>query len=191
VFYKQNLMYHEALQHLRKGDTILYPSDTIWGLGCDARNEKAVEKIFSLKQKPTNEGLIILISKIEQLSEYVLEVPELAWNLVEFAEKPLTVIYPKGKNLPANLMGEDGSIAIRLVKDEFCKGLVHKFERAIVSTSANISGQPSPTRFEDISPEIVNSVDYILKNPKGENKNTQPSQIIKLGLDFGFEFIRK
>ncbi len=184
-------MYHDALQHLRKGDIILYPSDTIWGLGCDARNEKAVEKIFSLRQYPDNKEFVILITKIEQLSEYVLEVPELAWNLVEFAEKPLTVIYPKGKNLPTNLMGEDGSIAIRLVKDEFCKGLVHKFERAIVSTSANISGQSSPLKFEDISLEIVNGVDYILRNPKGENKNPQPSQIIKLGLDFGFEFIKK
>jgi L-threonylcarbamoyladenylate synthase len=184
-------MYHEALQHLRKGDTILYPSDTIWGLGCDARNEKAVEKIFSLKQKPANQGLVILISKIEQLSEYVLEVPDLAWNLVEFAEKPLTVIYPKGKNLPANLMGEGGSIAIRLVKDEFCKGLVHKFERAIVSTSANYSSQSYPLKFEDISTDIVGGVEYILKNPNGENKNPQPSQIVKLRLDFGFEFIRK
>ena len=184
-------MYHEALQHLRKGDTILFPSDTIWKLGCDARNEKAVEKIILLTQLSDSKSLIILISKIEQLSEYVLEVPDLAWNLVEFAEKPLTVIYPKGKNLPANLMNEDGSIAIRLVKDEFCKGLIHKFERAIVSTSANISGQSSPSKFEDISLEIVNGVDYILKNPKGENKHPQPSQIVKLGLDFGFEFIRK
>lgn len=184
-------MYHEALQHLRKGDSILYSSDTVWGLGCDARNEKAVEKLILLKQKPANEGLVILISKIEQLSEYVLEVPALAWNLVEFADKPLTVIYPKGKNLPANLMGPDGSIAIRLVKDEFCKGFVHKFERAIVSTSANISGQVLPLKFENISPEIINGVDYILKNPNGEIKNPQPSQIVKLGLDFGFEFIRK
>lgn len=184
-------MYHEALQHLRNGDIILYPSDTIWGLGCDARNEKAIEKILSLKQVSDNKTLVILISKIDQLSEYVLEVPELAWNLVEFAEKPLTVIYPKGKNLPTNLMGEDGSIAIRLVKDEFCKGLVHKFERAIVSTSVNISGQSSTLKFEYISPEIINGVDYILKNPKGENNNLQPSQIVKLGLDFGFEFIRK
>lgn len=184
-------MYHEALQHLRNGDIILYPSDTIWGLGCDARNEKAIEKILSLKQVSDNKTLVILISKIDQLSEYVLEVPELAWNLVEFAEKPLTVIYPKGKNMPTNLMGEDGSIAIRLVKDEFCKGLVHKFERAIVSTSVNISRQSSTLKFEYISPEIINGVDYILKNPKGENNNLQPSQIVKLGLDFGFEFIRK
>lgn len=184
-------MYHEALQHLRKGDTILYPSDTIWVLGCDARNEKAVEKLLLLKQLSDNEQLTVLISKIEQLSEYVLEVPELAWNLVEFAEKPLTVIYPKGKNLPNNLMGKDGSIAIRLVKDEFCKGLVHKFERAIVSTSAIISGQSFPLKFEDISPEIVDGVDYVLRNPNGENKNPKISQLVKLGLDFGFEFIRK
>ena len=184
-------MYHEALQHLRNGNIILYPSDTIWGLGCDARNEKAIEKVFSLKQRPDNKAFIVIISKIEQLSEYILEVPELAWNLVEFAEKPLTVIYPKGKNLPANLMGEDGSVAIRLVKDEFCKGLVHRFERAIVSTSANILGQPSPSKFEDISSEIVNGVEYILKNPNGENKNPQPSQIVKLGLGGEFEFIRK
>ncbi len=184
-------MYHDALQHLRKGDIILYPSDTVWSLGCDARNEKAIEKLLLLKQRPQKKGLTILISKIEQLSEYVLEVPELAWNLVEFAEKPLTVIYPKGKNLPANLMAEDGSIAIRLVKDEVCKGMVHKFERAIVATYANIHGQPYPKKFEDISSEVIDNLDFILKNPKGENKNSQLSQIIKLGLDFGFEFIRK
>ncbi len=184
-------MYYDALQHLRKGDTILYPSDTLWGLGCDARNEKAVEKIMSIKQQPENKGFVILISKIEQLSEYVLEVPEIAWNLVEFAEKPLTVIYPKGKNLPINLLGKDGSIAIRLVKDDFCKGLVHKFERSIVSTIANLSGQKLPVKFDDISPEILENVDFILKNPNGENKISQPSQIIKLGLDYGFEFIRK
>ena len=184
-------MYHEALQHLRKGDILLYPSDTIWGLGCDARNEKAVDKIIDLKQRPDNKSFIVLISKIEQLSEYVVEVPEIAWNLVEFAEKPLTVIYPQGKSLPANLMGADGSIAIRLVKDEFCKGLVYKLERGIISTSANISGQSSPLKFDDISPEIINGVDYILHNPKGENKNPQASQIVKLGLGGEFEFIRK
>jgi L-threonylcarbamoyladenylate synthase len=184
-------VYHEALQHLRKGDIILYPSDTLWGLGCDARNEKTLDKIINLKQRADNKPFIVLISKIEQLSEYVTEVPEVAWSLVEFAEKPLTVIYPKGKSLPTKLMGTDGSIAIRLVKDEFCKGLVYKFERGIVSTSANISGQPSLIKFDDISPEIINGVDYILHNPKGENKNTQPSQIVKLGLGGEFEFIRK
>ncbi|MFY7826132.1 MAG: L-threonylcarbamoyladenylate synthase [Flectobacillus sp.] len=184
-------LYREALNHLKKGDTLLYPSDTIWGLGCDARNEKAVEKILTIKQRPQNKAFIVLISKIEQLSEYVVEVPEIAWNLVEFAEKPLTVIYPKGKNLAPNLMGPDGSVAIRLVKDEFCKGLVHRMERAIVSTSANITGQPSPIQFADIDQSIVEKVDYILKNPKGENPKAQPSQIVKLGMYGEFEFIRK
>ncbi|MDZ7900336.1 MAG: Sua5/YciO/YrdC/YwlC family protein [Arcicella sp.] len=184
-------MYHEALQHLRQGDTLLYSSDTSWALGCDARNEKAFDKVISLKQQTDNELVVILISKIEQLSEYVVEVPEIAWNLVEFAEKPLTVIYPKGKSLPTKLMGTDGSIAIRLVKDEFCKGLIYKFERGIVSVSANISGQVSPTKFDDISSEIINGANYILHNPKGENKNPQYSQIVKLGLGGEFEFIRK
>jgi L-threonylcarbamoyladenylate synthase len=160
-------------------------------MGCDARNEKAFDKIVNLRQIADNELVVILISKIEQLSEYVIEVPEIAWNLVEFAEKPLTVIYPKGKSLPAKLMKTDGSIAIRLVKDEFCKGLIYKFERGIVSVSANISGQVLPTKFDDISPEIINGVDYILHNPKGENKNSQPSQIVKLGLGGEFEFIKK
>jgi len=184
-------LYKEAVNHFKKGETVLYPSDTIWGLGCDARNEKAVDKLFQLKQRPENKSFIVLISKIEQLTEYVVEIPELAWNLVEFAEKPLTVIYPKGKNLAPNLMGADGSIAIRLVKDEFCKGLVHRMERGIVSTSANLSGQPSPANYAEISPEIIANVDYILKNPKGENLTTQPSQIVKLGLYGEFEFLRK
>ncbi len=184
-------LYKEVVNHFKKGETVLYPSDTIWGLGCDARNEKAVDKLFQLKQRPENKSFIVLISKIEQLTEYVVEIPELAWNLVEFAEKPLTVIYPKGKNLAPNLMGTDGSIAIRLVKDEFCKGLVHRMERAIVSTSANLSGQPSPANYAEIAPEITANVDYILKNPKGENLTTQPSQIVKLGLYGEFEFLRK
>ncbi|MBP6386430.1 MAG: threonylcarbamoyl-AMP synthase [Pseudarcicella sp.] len=184
-------MYKEAIQHLRKGNTLLYPSDTIWGLGCDARDEKAVQKIIDIKQRPDNKSFILLISKIEQLNQYVVEIPEIAWNLVEFAEKPLTVIYPKGKNVAPNILAADGSIAIRLVKDTFCKGLVYQFERAIVSTSANLSGMESPKKFTDISPQITESVDYILENPAGETTSTNPSQIIKLGLDFGFEFIRK
>lgn len=184
-------IYKEAINHLKKGDTLLYPSDTIWGLGCDARNEKAVDKILQIKRRPQNKAFIVLISKIEQLSEYVIEVPEIAWNLVEFAEKPLTVIYPKGKNVAPNVLGEDGSIAIRLVKDDFCKGLVYRMERAIVSTSANFSGEASPTQFADIHPELLTQVDYILKNPKGENAQTSPSQIVKLGLYGEFTFIRK
>jgi L-threonylcarbamoyladenylate synthase len=120
-----------------------------------------------LKNRPTNKGLILLISKIEQLSEYVEQVPDIAWDLVEFAEDPLTVIYPKGKNVSPLLLGPDGSIAIRLVKDEFCKGLVYRYQRGVVSTSANLSGEPSPLNFAGIAPSILAGVAHVLKNPAG------------------------
>jgi L-threonylcarbamoyladenylate synthase len=185
----QNL-YQDALASLKAGGVILYPSDTIWGIGCDVRQDTAIEKIWQIKQRPVEKGLIVLISKIEQLSEYVEEVPEIAWDLVEFAEDPLTVIYPKGKNVSTHLLGPDGSIAIRLVKDEFCKGLVYRYQRAIVSTSANISGSPSPINFASISAEIKDQVDYILQAPQAKQASTKPSKIVKLGLGGEFSMIR-
>ncbi len=183
--------YREAINHLRKGDVILFQTDNDWSLGCDIRQEKAVEKLLQIKQNTDNQYFTILISKIEQLSEYLTEVPEIAWNLVEFTEKPLTVIYPGGKNVAPNLIGENKTLALRLLKDEFCKGLVYRLERGIASISATIGTQPSPKFFADISPDILNNVDYILKNPKGENPFAQPSQIIKIGLYGEFEVIRK
>lgn len=185
----QNL-YQDALASLKAGGVILYPSDTIWGIGCDVRKDAAIEKIWQIKQRPVEKGLIVLISKIEQLSEYVEEVPEIAWDLVEFAEDPLTVIYPKGKNVSTHLLGLDGSIAIRLVKDEFCKGLVYRYQRAIVSTSANISGSPSPINFASISIEIKDQVDYILQAPQAKQAGTKPSKIVRLGLGGEFSMIR-
>jgi len=185
----QNL-YQDALASLKAGGVILYPSDTIWGMGCDVRQDTAIEKIWQIKQRPVEKGLIVLISKIEQLSEYVEEVPEIAWDLVEFAEDPLTVIYPKGKNVSTHLLGPDGSIAIRLVKDEFCKGLVYRYQRAIVSTSANISGSPSPIDFASISMEIKDQVDYILQAPQAKKASTKPSKIVRLGLGGEFTLIR-
>lgn len=185
----QNL-YQDALASLKAGGVILYPSDTIWGIGCDVRQDAAIEKIWQIKQRPVEKGLIVLISKIEQLSEYVEEVPEIAWDLVEFAEDPLTVIYPKGKNVSTHLLGLDGSIAIRLVKDEFCKGLVYRYQRAIVSTSANISGSPSPINFASISVQIKDQVDYILQAPQAKQAGTKPSKIVRLGLGGEFSMIR-
>lgn len=185
----QNL-YQDALASLKAGGVILYPSDTIWGIGCDVRQDAAIEKIWQIKQRPVEKGLIVLISKIEQLSEYVEEVPEIAWDLVEFAEDPLTVIYPKGKNVSTHLLGLGGSIAIRLVKDEFCKGLVYRYQRAIVSTSANISGSPSPINFASISVEIKDQVDYILQAPQAKQAGTKPSKIVRLGLGGEFSMIR-
>lgn len=183
-------MYHEAIQTLKSGGVLLYPSDTIWGLGCDVRNEQAIERILELKNRPVNKGLILLISKMEQLSEYVEQVPELAWDLVEFAEDPLTVIYPKGKNVSPLLLGPEGSIAIRLVKDEFCKGLVYRYQRGIVSTSANLSGEPSPLNFAGIAPSIVAGVTGILKNPAGEGAVKKASKIVQLGLHGDYKLIR-
>lgn len=183
-------MYHEAIQTLKSGGVLLYPSDTIWGLGCDVRNDQAIDKILELKNRPASKGLIVLISKIEQLSEYVEQVPDLAWDLVEFAEDPLTIIYPKGKNVSPSLLGPDGSIAIRLVKDEFCKGLIYRYQRAIVSTSANLSGEPSPLNFAGIALSIVDGVDYVLKNPAGEGAAKKASKILQLGLHGDYKLIR-
>ena len=183
-------MYHEAIQTLKSGGVLLYPSDTIWGLGCDVRNDQAIDKILELKNRPASKGLIVLISKIEQLSEYVEQVPDLAWDLVEFAEDPLTIIYPKGKNVSPSLLGPDGSIAIRLVKDEFCKGLIYRYQRAIVSTSANLSGEPSPLNFAGIAPSIVDGVDFVLKNSAGEGGAKKASKIVQLGLHGDYKLIR-
>jgi len=182
--------YHEAIQTLKSGGVLLYPSDTIWGLGCDVRNEQAIDKILALKNRPSTKGLIVLISKIEQLSEYVEQVPDLAWDLVEFAEDPLTIVYPKGKNVSPALLGTDGSIAIRLVKDEFCKGLIYRYQRAIVSTSANLSGELSPINFACIAPSIVSGVDGILKNPVGDRPAKKASKIVQLGLHGDYKLIR-
>lgn len=175
---------------IKNGEIILHKTDTIWGLGCDATNEEALNKIKTLKERPDDKAFIILISDLSQLSVYVEKVPDIAWDLVEFAEKPLTVVYPKGKNLPAAVLAADGSIAVRLVKDENCKQLIHKFGKAIASTSANISGDKSPQKFEDISEKIKNGVDYI-ENFTGNETISNPSTIIKLGIGGEFEFIRK
>ncbi len=186
----QNL-YSDAIASLKSGGVILYPSDTIWGLGCDARMDASIEKIFAIKNRPENKGLILLISKIEQLNEYVEQVPEIAWDLVDFAEEPLTVIYPKGKNVSPHLLGPEGSIAIRLVKDEFCKGLVYRYQRGIVSTSANLSGEPSPQSFGEITNQIKEQVDYILENPMlKSNPMAKPSKIVQLGLGGEYTLIR-
>jgi L-threonylcarbamoyladenylate synthase len=182
---------NNTFEHLKKGHIILYPTDTIWGIGCDVSNSAAVKKIYEIKKRADHKAMIILISEIGQLHDYVQKIPEIAWDMVDFAEKPLTVIYPKGKNVAPELLGEDGSIAIRLVRDEFCKKLISKFRKGIVSTSANISGEPSPASFKDISPEILSAVDYVVNWRQQENSGSKPSTIVKLGLDGEINFIRK
>jgi L-threonylcarbamoyladenylate synthase len=183
--------YQEIIQSLKNQGTILYPTETVWGLGCDARFDSAIDKIFKIKNRVEDKGLILLISKIEQLSEYVVEVPDIAWDIVEFAEKPLTVIYPQGKNVSSKVLGPNGSIAIRLVKDSFCKELIFKYQRAIVSTSANISGEKIPQSFEEISPSIIQEVDSILKPGEKHKFSQKPSKIISLGLGGDYKMIRE
>lgn len=180
----------KALSILKKGDTILYPTDTIWGIGCDATNEAAVKKVYEIKGRSDSKALIVLISSIEQLWDYVEQVPEIAWDIVEFADQPLTIIYPKAKRLAANLSAEDGSIAIRLVQDDFCKRLINRLNRPIVSTSANISGEVSPQNFNDIDRKIKERVDHIVNWNQGAVSNNKPSKIIKLGLKGEVTIIR-
>ncbi len=184
-------IYQDAIQSLKSGGVIIYPSDTLWALGCDARFDKSIEKLFEIKQRPIDKGLIVLISKIEQLNEYVEQVPDIAWDLLEFAEDPLTVIYPKGKNVSKHVLGPNGSIAIRLVKDEFCKGLLFRYQRAIISTSVNLSGEPSAKTLEDIVPEIRTKVDYVLQPESGHKLTQKASKIVELGLGGEFRIIRK
>ncbi|WMJ74756.1 L-threonylcarbamoyladenylate synthase [Cytophagaceae bacterium ABcell3] len=181
----------KTVEHLKAGKVVLYPTDTIWGLGCDATNEEAVKKIYSVKERAESKALIILIGEIHQLYYYAEEVPEIAWDIVEFSEKPLTIIYPKGKNLAPSLMNEDGSIAIRLVQDEFCQRVIKKLGKALVSTSANISTQPSPQNFSEISQEVIDRVDYVVDHRRNETAKATPSTIMKLGLNGEVSFIRK
>lgn len=180
-----------ALEVLRKGGTILYPTDTVWGIGCDARNKEAVAKVFKIKQRAEYKSMVTLVCDDKMLNRYVKEVPEAAWDLIEAADSPLTIIYPGARMLAENVIAADGSVGIRLIKDPFCRDLIHKFGKPIVSTSANISGENAPSSFNDIKIDILNKVDYIVNLRKNENNNTQPSTIIKVALNGEFKIIRK
>jgi L-threonylcarbamoyladenylate synthase len=170
-----------ALETLQKGGIILYPTDTIWGLGCDATNEDAVSKIYSIKQRRDEKSMLILLDDAEKLHDYVRQVPDIAWNLIEVADKPLTLIYPGAQNLAENLIAEDGSIGIRIVRDEFCRKLINRFRKPIVSTSANVSGMPWPPNFQKIDRNILKLADYIVNLRQKEEARGKPSGIIKLG----------
>jgi L-threonylcarbamoyladenylate synthase len=181
----------KAQEVLYQGGIILYPTDTIWGIGCDATNEEAVRKVYELKKRVDSKALIVLVGNPVKLEFYVREVPEIAWDLVDFAEKPLTIIYPGARNLASNLLAEDGSVGIRVTKEAFSMALCERFHKAIVSTSANVSGQPSPRFFGEISSEIVHGVDYVVRYRQDDEKPAAPSSIIKLGVSGQVEIIRK
>ena len=182
---------NKALEVLKNGGIILYPTDTVWGLGCDATNEDAVEKLNKLKGRVADKSLIVLLANENNLQSYVTEIPDVAYQLIEYAENPMTIIFSGAKNLAKNVINTDGSVGIRIVKHDFCEQLLQRFRKPIVSTSANLSGQPTPLFFDDIDQEIINAVDYVVDLEQDYRTEKQPSTIIKLGPSGQFEFIRK
>lgn len=180
----------KACDVLRKGGLILYPTDTIWGIGCDATNEEAVQRVYTLKQRADNKAMLLLLGNEARLESYVQEVPEIAWSLIEVADRPLTLIYPGARNLAPNLIAEDGSVGIRITREEFSRRLCEQFRRPVVSTSANISGQPAPHTFQEIAEEIKQGVDYIVQYRQDDLTAAHPSSIIKLGAGGLFQIIR-
>ena len=179
-----------ALKTLKNGGLILYPTDTVWGIGCDATNPEAVSKIYKLKKRSDNKSLVCLVADDRMLKKYVGEIPEAAFSVFEVSEKPITIIYDKAQNLANNLIAKDGSIAIRIPDDEFCYQLSRKLNGAIVSTSANISGEVTPTSVKEISTDILKGVDYIVDLPS-EKTHAKPSSTIKLSNDGKVEIIRE
>ncbi|MBR1499925.1 MAG: threonylcarbamoyl-AMP synthase [Bacteroidaceae bacterium] len=179
-----------AVQTLRQGGLILYPTDTIWGIGCDASNEEAVRRIFELKRREDSKAMICLVDSANRMQRYLRQVPDVAWDLVEFAEKPLTLILDGAVNLAPSLIAEDGSVGLRVTRENISHELCYRFERAVVSTSANISGEPSPACFAEVSDEIKQGVDYIMKSRQNDTSKAKPSQIIKLSLDGQVKIIR-
>ncbi len=181
----------KACQVLWEGGVILYPTDTIWGLGCDATNAAAVKRVYDIKQRADSKAMLVLVDSPVKVDFYVDEVPDIAWDLIELTEKPLTIIYPGARNLASNLLAEDGSVGIRVTKEKFSHRLCQQFRKAIVSTSANISGAPSPATFAEISPEILEAVDYVVSLRQEETGKPRPSGIIKLGKGGLIEVIRE
>lgn len=180
----------KCIEILKAGGIILYPTDTVWGLGCDATNEKAVAKIFEIKQRKDSKSLITIVSSDGMLQRYVNEVPDLAWDIMDLATKPTTIIYQNAKNLAKNCIAEDGSIGIRLVKEGFANKLVHRYNKPIISTSANISDDGTPLHFNDINDLIKNKVDIVV-NPQFDTGNKKTSSILKLALNGEIEILRK
>lgn len=183
----------QTLCHImQEGGTILYPTDTIWGLGCDALQINAVQKIFALKQRPQNKALILLMHSLEQLEYFVERVPPKASKLVEYYERPLTIVYKKPRHLPQEILAADGSIAIRVTRDPFCKALIEQLDRPLISTSANISGAPFPKAYTDIDPRLIQGVDHVANHRQDEpRREIQPSAIVVLNEKDELQFVRE
>ena len=180
-----------AIEAMKKGGVILYPTDTVWGIGCDATNAEAVKRVYDIKQRDDSKALICLVDSDDRLQRYVRNVPDVAWQLIDCVEKPTTLILDGAVNLAPNLIAEDGSIGIRITKEDFSHELCFRFQKAIVSTSANISGEPAAQNYRDIDPRILEQVDYVCWTRRQEHQPHQPSSIIKLSADGQVVIIRK
>lgn len=180
-----------ALDVLNKGGVILYPTDTIWGIGCDATNEEAVSRVYAIKRRTDAKALITLVDSEAKIQGYVREIPDVAWQLIDCSTRPLTIIYDGARHLAPNLLAEDGSVAIRLTREAFSRELCLRFHRPIVSTSANLSGEPSPATFDDISEDIKQAVDYVCTSRRDDRTPARPSSIIKLAANGDVKIIRE
>ncbi len=187
-------MYEDAVKQvvevLKKGGIILYPSDTIWGIGCDALNKKAIAKVFALKQRFERKNMIILVTSLEEAAIYVERIPDVVPDLINSFNRPLTVVYPGARNLPENLIAEDGSVGIRVVKNEFCETLIRALKKPLVSTSANVSGMPAPLTYSVISQYIINGVDYVVKIRQENVTEMKASTIVRVDYNNQFTIIR-
>lgn len=181
----------KAVEVMRKGGVILYPTDTVWGIGCDATNAEAVARVYEIKHREDSKAMICLVDNDNRLQRYVRNVPDVAWQLFDCAEDPTTIILDGAINLAPNLIAEDGSIAMRITREDFSKQLCYRFQKPIVSTSANISGEPTAQNYCDISQEIIDAVDYVCWTRRQEHKPHKPSSIIRLREDGQVEIIRK
>ena len=181
----------KAVEVLRKGGVILYPTDTVWGIGCDATNSEAVKRVYDIKQRDDSKALICLVDSDARLQRYIRKVPDVAWQLLDCCDKPTTVILDGAVNLAENLIAEDGSVGIRITQEPFSKELCFRFQKALVSTSANISGEPAAQNYPDIDPKIIEAVDYVCWSRRREHKPHKPSSIIKLTEDGQVTIIRK
>ena len=180
----------KSLEVLKKGGTLCYPTDTVWGIGCDATNYEAIKRIYELKNREESKALICLVSDFKMLNSYIENIPEVAYDILKYAVRPTTIIYDDPVKVSENLVAEDNTLAIRVTNDQFCKELIKKLRRPLVSTSANISGSPTPNSYSEIHPDILKGVDYVV-NLYRNKKMAQPSAIIKLNKDGMVKVIRE
>lgn len=181
----------DAVEVMRKGGVILYPTDTVWGIGCDATNEEAVRRVYEIKRREDTKAMLVLVDSDNRISRYIREVPNVAWDVIELASKPLTIIFEGAKNLPANLVGADGSLGIRVTREPFSRQLCFRMGRPVVSTSANFSGEPAARCFDEISEELKAAVDYVCRSRRNEKSKGKPSGIIRLGSKGEVKIIRE